>query len=407
MTPVRGQAPLPDETARPEVERPPLRAISERGPVSFADPGITVDDIAAVVRALESGWITTGPECDKLERELATYLGCPYVVGVSSCTAALEIALAWLDLPPGARVAVPTWTFVASAFAAVRNGATPVLVDVDPHTLNMSPASLEAALATGISAVVAVHFGGVAVDRAVHELCAAAGVPVVEDAAHAFGASDHRGRLWGEGSVGACFSFYATKNMTSGEGGALATSSEEVATFARTYRLHGLSAASWSRHLDGANGRYDCAVPGIKANLPDLLAALARSQLARFPDLQARRRTLVERYRAGLAAIPGIEVVPALPVAGAADHLQVVLLEEGTDRDRVAVALADAGVTTSVHFQPLHRFEWFRHNAEIGPGGVPVADRLAGRALSLPLHPALDVADVDRTCNALAGAVGR
>jgi dTDP-4-amino-4,6-dideoxygalactose transaminase len=375
------------------------------GAVPFADPGITADDIAAVVDVLRSGWITTGPECDALERELAEYLECPHVVSVSSGTAALEIALASLALPEGARVAVPTWTFVASAFAAVHNGATPVLVDVEPGTLNMSPTSLEAALGTGLSAVVAVHFGGVPVDRAVHDLCAAAGVPVVEDAAHALGASDHRGRLRGQGSVAACFSFYATKNMTSAEGGALATDDRAVAEFARTYRLHGLSSASWGRHRNGANGRYACTMAGIKANLPDLLAALARSQLARFEKLQAQRRTLVERYSAVLAAVDGVETVPASIVAGAADHLQVVLVPEGVERDRVVAAMAAAGVATSVHFQPLHRFEWFARHAETAPGGVPVAERLADRALSLPLHPGLEIDDVDRACHALAGAL--
>ena len=374
-------------------------------PVPFADPNITADDIAAVVKVLRSGWITTGPECDALERELADYLGCPHVVAVSSGTAAMEIALASLDLPEGARVAVPTWTFVATAFAAVRNGATPVLVDVDPHTLNMSPASLEAALGTGLSAVVAVHFGGVPVDPAVHELCAAAGVPLVEDAAHALGASDHRGRLWGQGSVAACFSFYATKNVTSGEGGALATADASLATFARIYRLHGLSSASWGRHRNGANGRYACAMPGIKANLPDLLAALARSQLARFETSQSHRRALVERYARVLATIDRVEPVPATVTPGAADHLQVVLVPEGVDRDRVVAILAAAGVATSVHFQPLHRFEWFDRHAETAPGGVAVAEGLAERALSLPLHPGLDLDDVDRACHALADAL--
>jgi dTDP-4-amino-4,6-dideoxygalactose transaminase len=144
---------------------------------------------------------------------------------------------------------------------------------------------------------------------------------------------------------------------------------------------------------------------GIKANLPDLLAALARSQLARFEKLQAQRRTLVERYSAVLAAVDGVETVPASIVAGAADHLQVVLVPEGVERDRVVAAMAAAGVATSVHFQPLHRFEWFARHAETAPGGVPVAERLADRALSLPLHPGLEIDDVDRACHALAGAL--
>ena len=192
-------------------------------PLAFATPDVTEDDIAAVTKVLRSGWLTTGEESHALEAELAAYLGAAHVVAVSSCTAALEIALRCLDLQPGARVGVPAWTFVATATAAVHTGAQPVILDVEQDTLNLSAVALEAALEAGLDAVVPVHFGGVPVDRTIHDLCAAYGVPVVEDAAHALGARDERGMLRGAGSVAACLSFYATKNLTCGEGGALVT----------------------------------------------------------------------------------------------------------------------------------------------------------------------------------------
>jgi len=382
----------------------PLAPTPPPAPFGFATPAITREDVDAVVAVLSNGWLTTGSVCDALERELGEYLGVPHVVTVSSCTAALEIAFAHLGLGPGRRVGVPVWTFVSSGLAAVRHGATPVLLDVDADTLNLAPAALEAALSEGLDAVVAVHFGGVPVDRAVHELCAEAGVPLVEDAAHAIGATDHRGRVAGQGSVAACFSFYASKNITSAEGGALATENETVASFARAYRLHGLSSGTLERNGSGHDG-YDCLLPGMKANLPDVLAALARSQLARFAESQARRRSLVERYRHRLAGIESVQVVPSSPAAGGADHLLVVLLPEGVPRKAVADELKVGGIPTSVHFPPLHHLSWFRENALIGPGGTPVADRLASRALSLPLHVGLRPDDVDLVCEALAAAL--
>jgi dTDP-4-amino-4,6-dideoxygalactose transaminase len=197
--------------------------------IGFAPPDITDADVAAVSAVLRGGWITTGEECIALERELASYIGAPHMIAVSSGTAALEIALGSLELQPGSRVGVPTWTFAATGLAAHRVGTSVVLLDSEPDTLNVSPASLAAALDAGLDAVVPVHFGGVPVAREVRDLCAAAGVPAVEDAAHALGATDDRGRVGGHGTAAACFSFYATKNITCAEGGAIAVESAERA----------------------------------------------------------------------------------------------------------------------------------------------------------------------------------
>jgi len=380
-------------------------AAGEGRPILFSRPDLDDDDADAVLRVLRSGWLTTGQECAALEAELQSYLGVGHVVAMSSCTAALETAIAALGLAPGARVGVPTWTFVSTALAVVRHGAVPVLLDVDAETLNLSPVALAASIER-LDAVVAVHFGGVAVSKEIHQLCAAAGIPLVEDAAHALGATDHRGRVGGHGTAGACFSFYATKNLTCAEGGALATDDADLASFARSYRLHGLSADSWSRHRDEDSDEYDLVVPGIKANLPDLLAALARSQLRRLDEMQARRRRIVGRYRTVLGDSPDLTVVPAEAAVGGADHLMVVVLPEGRDRRAVASAMAADGIGTSVHFRPLHRFEWFtRHAAVVGPTGTSTADRLAPRVLSLPLHPGLTDGDVDRVCRSLRAAL--
>lgn len=376
----------------------------ESGEILFSEPDVTEDDVAAVGRVLRGGWLTTGNECQLLEEGIAAYLGMTHVVGVSSCTAALEIAMASLGLPLGARVAVPTWTFISTALAAHRVGAVPIWVDVDESTLNISPSSLAAVLDDGVDAVVAVHFGGVPVDRAIHELCHSAGVPVVEDTAHAFGSADWRGRALGRGSVASCLSFYATKNLTSAEGGAIATDDHRVASFARSHRLHGLSNDAWVRYKPGGHSNYDLLGPGIKANLPDVLAALARSQLARFPEMQARRRQWVLRYRKQLAG-SGLRFVPEQLALDGADHLMVVVLPEGVDRETVVKRLRFAGIGSSIHFRPLHTFRWFDAHAVSGPGGLAMADHMAPRVLSLPLHVRLSDDQVDRVCQELRSAV--
>ncbi len=378
----------------------------EPAPIEFARPAIDDDDVAAVTRVLRSGWLSTGKECLDLEAELAERLDVPHVVAVSSCTAALQIALDAQRFEPGARVGVPTWTFAASGNTVVHAGARPVLLDVEADSLNVAPQAVEAALAEGLDALVVVHFAGVPVDRRVLDLAEAAGVPVIEDAAHALGTTDHRGPVSGRGTVGAAYSFYATKNLTSGEGGALATHDDDLARFARSHRLHGLTNDAWARYQVGSTPTYDLHEPGLKANLPDLLAALARTQLARFDQLQARRRELVTRYRAALAGVPGLRFVPGAADERSADHLCVVVLPEGTDRAAVVAEMAAARIGVSVHFRPLHSFAWYAEHALVGPAGLATADALALRTLSLPLHPNLGDADVDRVVEALVGALG-
>lgn len=371
--------------------------------IGLAEPSITDQDVDAVVKVLRSGWLTSGSESAALEADLADYLGCPHVLAVSSGTAALELAFAYLGLPPGARVGVPTWTFPASAFAPIHHGARAVLLDSEPDTMNLSAAALEAALEEGLDALVMVHFGGTPVSEEAHSLCAARGVPIVEDAAHAFGAFDHRGPISGKNTVGAAFSFYATKNLTSGEGGALATHDPDLAEFAAAYRLHGLTRKAGAAWDPGVV--TDIIGPGIKANLSDVLAALARSQLTRFDAMQACRRELVLRYRACLEGLDGLAFVPRSLHDGIADHLVAVALPLGVDRRAVFAALNSAGISTSLHFRPLHDYDWFRKNATVGPAGTPVADEMAERLISLPLHPGLTGAQVDRVCEVFEAAL--
>lgn len=370
--------------------------------IRFAVPSIEEDDIAAVSRVLRGAWITSGEEVEGLERDLAQHLGAEYVVAVSSCTAALEIALAHQPIPSGALVAVPTWTFVSTALSVLRAGFVPVIVDVDPVDLNLSVAALEHVIEQ-VAAVIPVHFGGVPVSAAIRELADANDVVVIEDAAHAFGARDERGLIAGREVAAACFSFYATKNLTSGEGGALATADAELAAFARVHRQHGLSRDAWRRYLPGSVGEYGLESLGLKANLADPAAALARSQLRRYESMQRWRRELVCRYRQDLCAVDGVAAIPAHVAEGSADHLMVVKLPEGVDRPGVQAAMSDMGVDTSVHFTPLHRFDKLRAHARVSDVGV--ADALAERVMSLPLHVGLSLGDVDRVVDSLGAAL--
>ena len=282
--------------------------------VPFARAEIVPEAQQAVLDVLRSGWITMGPETAAFERELASYLGARHVVAVSSGTAALEIALRALHLPVGATVLTPSLTFCGAVAAIVQAGLRPILVDVDAGRLLPTPETVAAATrrAGRPGAMVIQHMAGHPADVA--ELAAAAGLPadrIVEDAAHGIGA-ELRGVPVGGTSHAACFSFYATKNLPIGEGGAIATNDDELAGQARAMRLHGMSHDAWRRYLPGASWRYDVAELGLKANMTDVQAAIGRAQLACLPGWQLRREQLAAAYDSALATVPGL-ILPQRP----------------------------------------------------------------------------------------------
>jgi dTDP-4-amino-4,6-dideoxygalactose transaminase len=369
--------------------------------VPFSVPSLADTAGEAVEQVLASGWLTTGPVCVRFEEALAAYLGQPHVVTVASCTQALELSLRALHLPAGAPVLTPSLTFCGAVGAIVHAGYRPVLLDIDEDTLTPNAQTVADAVArTGRpAAMVVCDLGGYPVDHVA--LADAAGLPygrIVVDAAH--GPGGDVGRTGSAGSATApyatCLSFYATKNLPIGEGGAVATHDPELAAWLRSARLHGMSKDAWRRYLPGGSWRYDVLEVGHKANLTDLQAAIGLAQLAALPRWQERRRELVERYDAVLADRVGR---PARH-PGHADHLYQVLVP---NRDAVAAYLAEHEVSTSVHFIPVHRLTGYREL--LGPdevGAVPVTDRVADRLLSLPLYPDLPDAAVDRITGLLA-----
>ena len=378
-------------------------------PVPFARTPVAPGAAEAVARVLASGWVTTGPEVGKFEQEFATLVQAEQAVAVSSCTAALELSLRSLRLPPESAVLVPTVTFCGAVNAVLHAGLRPVLVDIDPETLMPDERSTAAAVQRSgpVAASMVMHHAGHPAD--VVSLAAAAGLTpsrVVEDAAHAVGAS-LGGRPVGSGPAAAtCFSFYATKNLPIGEGGMVTTADPDLADYVRRCRLHGMSRDAWRRYLPGASWRYTVEEAGLKANMTDIQAAIGRLQLGRFQKWQQRRADIAARYDARLADVPGI-VLPARPAGGGhAWHLYVVQVrpELGVTRDQLIAHLAVRDVGTSVHFVPLHRQPYLVRllGAEADPAGFPIAEQAAEQFLSLPLYPDLPDEAVDRVCAEIA-----
>ncbi|HEY7485498.1 MAG TPA: DegT/DnrJ/EryC1/StrS family aminotransferase [Streptosporangiaceae bacterium] len=378
--------------------------------VPFNITSFAEDTSEAVVKVLDSGWVTTGPQTAGFEQDFADFLGTgsvstptatprhPHVIAVASCTTALELCLRALDLPPGSRVLTPSLTFCGAVNAILHAGHQPVFVDIDEETLTPSPETV--ARAGTSQAMIVQHQGGYPVD--VTALAQAAGLDrtkVIEDAAHGPGA-ERDGAPVGATSYAACYSFYATKNMPIGEGGAVATTDQELADRVRAMRLHGMSKDSWRRYLPGGSWRYDVKEIGLKANMTDIQAAIGRSQLRALPEWQRRRAEIVARYDEAFRDLDGV-VLPQRSIAdrpGAAHawHLYQVRVPR---RDEIIGELAAAEISTSVHFIPAHQMTAYQHLAE--PGSLPVTDRVGEELLSLPLYPSLSTDAQDRVIAAL------
>ncbi|HKJ25711.1 MAG TPA: DegT/DnrJ/EryC1/StrS family aminotransferase [Myxococcota bacterium] len=358
----------------------------------------------AAVRALRSGWISTGPECERFEADLAGFLGLPpaQAVSVASCTAGLHLALRAAGVGPGDEVITSPMTFPASANAILHAGAVPVFADVVPAWLTLDPAAVRAAVGPRTRAILPVHFAGWPCEMdALGGIAAEHDLAIVEDAAHAIGAT-WRGRPAGTLGDAAAFSFYATKNLTTCEGGLVATAHPEWARRMRVERLHGIDLDASQR--DGHDYRHWESVSlGWKYNLNDLQAAIGRVQLARLPEQVRLRREADSRYRAALAASELVEPISGPAGAETAAHLFPVRLRTErlrVGRDHVLRALLAENVGVGVHFRalPLHRF--FR-DAGHRPEAVPAAVEASHRLLSLPLHPGIKELEQQQVVEAL------
>ena len=372
--------------------------------VPFAPPDLGPDEIAEVHRTLASGWLSTGPRVRQFEQQFAAFLGAPHALALNSCTAALHLALVATDVAPGEEVITTPLTFCATANTIVHIGARPVFADIDAETWNLNPAAAEQAITRRTRAIIPVHYAGRPADMSAFQALARRhAVTLIEDAAHAIGAIESGRKI---GTIGdfTCFSFYATKNLTTGEGGMLTSADGAAIERMRVASLHGLDRDGWSRYAPGAKSDYQVRMAGFKYNMMDLQAAIGLHQLARLDLMQERRRTLAARYDAGLASLPLRR--PAPPATGMvhAHHLYPVLVDaslSGISRADLQDRLRERGISTSVHFPALHLQPFYRERYWCRPGMFPVAEAVASQTLSLPLSSALTDADVDRVIEAL------
>lgn len=365
--------------------------------IDFAPPCLGPEEAQEVVDTLRSPWITTGPKTARFEREFADYLGAPEALALNSCTAALHTALVSMGIGAGDEVITTTLTFIATVNVIEHVGARPVLVDVEPDTLNIDPQKVAQAITPRTRAIIAVHYAGHPAEldhlRALAELH---GLALIEDAAHALPAT-YRGHLIGSGSNPVAFSFYATKNMTTGEGGML-TGQPELLAHSRVVALHGMNRDAWRRYERHGSWRYNVTMPGFKYNMTDIQASLGLCQLRKLEAFHARRAEIAARYSEAFALDDALETPVERAHVRHAWHLYVLRLRTeqlGISRDAFIEALRARNVGASVHFIPVHHHEYYRVKYDFAPEDFPVANEAFERMISLPLHPALTDENVD------------
>ena len=377
----------------------------------FALPDIGDEEIAEVVDTLKSGWVTTGPKAKRFEADFAAFLGDEslHCIAVNSATAGLHLALEAIGIGPGDEVITTTHTFTATAEVVRYLGADVKLVDIDPATLNIAPAAIEAAIGPRTKAILPVHYAGLAADMpAILAIADRHGLRVVEDAAHAL-PTTIGGQLVGTlASDATVFSFYANKTITTGEGGMLVTRNAELAARAKVMRLHGMSRDAFDRFTATVpSWYYEIVAPGFKYNLTDIAAALGLHQLKKARRFQQRRAEIAALYDASLAGLPVI--TPPQPPAGDmhAWHLYVLRLADGAgvDRNTFIERLFAAGIGASVHYIPLHLHPYWRDRYALEAAMFPASQHAYEHMVSLPLYTRMSDADVQRVVAAVRGAL--
>jgi dTDP-4-amino-4,6-dideoxygalactose transaminase len=367
--------------------------------LSFSLPLVGQEEIDEVIDALKSGWLTAGPKTRQFEQEFRTAFQTPGALALNSCTAGLHVAMKVLNIGPGDEVITTPMTFAASVNVIEHVGAKPVLVDVEPDTLNIQPDAVQRAITNSTKAVIAVHYAGHPVElNALRSIASEYQLHLIEDAAHAVGA-EFEGQPIGSGQNLTAFSFYATKNLTTGEGGML-TGSQDLLDHARIVSLHGMSREAWSRYAAGGKWAYDIVEPGFKYNMTDIQAAIGLQQLRRFPKMQDRRRQIVEMYNEAFSRHAAFLTPSTRSHVTNAWHLYVLRLRAGEmsiGRDQFIQEMTARKIGTSVHFIPIHMHSFYRDKYGYHPDDFPVANAAYQSMLSLPLSPSMtdqDVADV-------------
>jgi dTDP-4-amino-4,6-dideoxygalactose transaminase len=373
--------------------------------VPLSDIDLGPDEALAVQKVLASKWLSMGEVTATFEQQFSAFLKTPYAVAVSNGTAALHIALKALGIGAGDEVIVPALTFVASVNAVLYVGATPVFVDItSSDDLGLAPEAVQQAITPRTKAVMVVHYGGYPADMAaIAAAIESKNIALVEDAAHAPGA-ELAGRKLGTIGDAGCFSFFANKNMTTGEGGMLTTARQDVYERARRLRSHGMTTVTWDRHQGHAYS-YDVVELGFNYRTSELNAALGITQLQKLPRNLERRRKLAEQYHKRLRGVSGV-TMPFQTYRGvSAFHLLPILLEESSIRIRVMQYLVTRGIQTSIHYPPVHQFSFYQSLAQKCPVSLPQTESVGRRQLTLPLYAGMTESQVDYVCACLAEAL--
>lgn len=402
--------------------------MSENDFVKFFRPSIGTEEIDEVVECLKSGWLTTAGRTKSFEADFAKYVGAAHAVALNSCTAALHLALEAIGLKEGELVFVPAMTFAATADVVRYFNATPVLVDCRMDDFNMDMGKLAETIEAlksgravkgvpkdhkGFRAVMPVHYGGQVADvLECRRLCEANGMSMVEDCAHTCPAyfKDAAGNwaMAGSGADIACYSFYANKTITTGEGGMATTGNAQWADRMRVMSLHGMSKDAWKRFSKSGSWRYDIVAPGFKYNLTDIAAAIGIHQLKKADAFWEARRKVAAAFTARLAGIPGILTPVERPDRRHSWHLYAIRLVEadaGIPRDEFIDRMTEAGVGLSVHYTPLHMFSYYRERYGYVEGDMPVAATLGRQFVSLPIYPSMTDSELDKVCAAIEKCV--
>jgi dTDP-4-amino-4,6-dideoxygalactose transaminase len=373
--------------------------------IPLADVRLTQDDLDAVAATLRSGWLSTGPATAALETAFAEYVGCNHAVAVSSCTAALHLAYLSAGVGPGDEVIMPSFTFVATASTVLSCGGTPVFADIlGPHDLSLDPDDVAARITPRTKAVAVVHFAGypAAVDR-LAAICEERGLALIEDSAHGPGAR-LEGRHVGTWGHAGTFSFFSNKVLSIGEGGALTTDDEEVATRVRSLRSHAMSSGTWDRH-SGRTDSYDVAGLGFNYRIDDVHSTLALSRLRHIDDEMVRRRELVRRYRRLLGSISGL----GLPytdeaVEASSGYVMPILVDDVERRDAFQQALRERhNVQTSIFYPAVHEFTAYRER--FPDVSLPRTEHAARAEVTIPLYPHMTEDEQDRVVEAIAAEI--
>lgn len=375
--------------------------------LAYSAPFIGQEEVDEVVDSLRNGWLTTGPKVKTFEKDFAAALGVRHCIAVNSCTAALTVALAALDVGPGDEVVVPTLTFCATANVVEHRGATPVLTDIGDD-LQMCAESMRRALSPRTRAIILVHYGGQACNLdALLEIADARNIPVIQDAAHAVGAR-YEGRKIGTHALATAFSFFPSKNMTTAEGGLLSTNDDDFAARLRLFAAFGIKRDFAGQGVSRPGWFYEVQEPGYKSNMTDLQAAIGIHQLRRLGGFLERRREIAKRYNEAFADLPELVLPGDLPGRPHTYHLYTVRIKAGRtvlNRDLLIQRLNEANIGTSVHFIPLHRHPYYCTKYSYSPSAFPVSEKIFQEIVSLPLYPAMSNSDISDVIEAVRGII--